>query len=98
MITSRWPQQSDVVITQAVDGFWTHRALDGSHTPSRVHTLAAAVASGGLIADRDHVDLWLWEANRQFRVLVNCRRVREHDRIVHRIPAGASWRSNALEE
>ena len=99
MIKSHRPQRGDVVITRAVDGFWTHRPLDGSHTPSRVDTLEAAVASGGLMAARAHVDLWLWEANRQFQVLVNCRRVHEPDRglFTASLPV-ASWRSDALEE
>ncbi len=47
-----------LVITLAVDGFWTHRPSDDSRTPGKGDTLQAAIASGGLIADLEQVDLW----------------------------------------
>ena len=75
MITRQRPQYGDLVITKAADGFWTYRSLflDDSHTPSKVDTLEAAVASGGLIAYLEQVDLWLMDDDIQFRVLVNGR-------------------------
>ncbi len=73
-IKSQRPQRGDVVITQAVDGFWTHRPLDDRHTPGKVDTLEAAVASGKLIADLERVDLWLVNNYTQLSLLVNCRR------------------------
>ena len=79
MIEPTKPQRGDVVITQTVDGFWTHRHLDDSHTPGKGDTLQAAIASGGLIAAREQVDLWLMDDDRQLWVLVNCRRVSEPD-------------------
>ena len=80
MIEPKWPQRCDVVITQTVDGFLTHRQLDDSHTPGKGDTLQAVIASGGLIADLEQVDLWLMDDNLQLCVLVNCRRVSEPDR------------------
>ena len=74
MIKPQRPQHGDLVITEAVDGFWTHRPLDAGHTPGKADTLEAAVASGGLIAYLEHVDLWLMDDHMQFRVLVNCRK------------------------
>ena len=56
MIKPQRPQRGDVVITQVVDGFWTHRPLDDSHTPGKVDTLEAAVASGGLISYLERAD------------------------------------------
>ena len=82
MIESQSPQWGDMVITQTVDGFWTHRLLDGRHTPSIVDTLEAAVGSGGLIAEREHVSLWLWNAHRECRLLVSSRHVRGPERVV----------------
>ena len=75
MIKPKRPQRGDVVITQTVDGFWTHHQLDDSHTPGKGDTLQAAIASGGLIADLEQVDLWLMDDGQQLWVLVNCRRV-----------------------
>ena len=87
MIESQRPRSGDVVITQTADGFWPHRPLDDRHTPARVDTLEAAVASGGWIADREHVDLWLTDDYLQFQVLVNCRHVHEPARAVTRLSA-----------
>ena len=74
MITLQRPQRGDVVITQAVDGFWTSPPLDDSHTPGKADTFEAAVASGGLIAYLERVDLWLMDTHTQLSLLVNCRR------------------------
>ena len=79
MIKPKRPQRGDVVITLAVDGFWTHRPSDDSRTPGKGDTLQAAVASGGLIADLEQVDLWLMDDDLQCWVLVNRRRVSEPD-------------------
>ena len=59
MIERQRPQYGDLVITKDADGFWTSRPsfLDGSHTLSKVDTLEAAVASGGLIACLEQVAL-----------------------------------------
>ena len=73
MIKPQRPQRGDVVITPAVDGFWTHRPLDDSHTPAKVDTLEAAVASGGMISYLERVDLWLMDSHTQLSLLVNCR-------------------------
>ena len=76
MIKPQRPQRGDVVITKAVDGFWTHRPLflGDSHTASKFDTLEVAVVSGGLIAYMEHVDLWLVDNCIQCRVLANCRK------------------------
>ena len=81
MIGQRRPQYGDLVITKISDGFWIHRPPflvlddgDESHTPSKVDTLEAAVASGGLIAYIEQVDLWLMDGHTQFLVLVNGRK------------------------
>ncbi len=71
MIKPQNPQRSDVVITQAVDGFWTHRPLDDP--PGKLDTLEAAVASGKLITHLERVDLWLVNNYTQLSLLVNCR-------------------------
>ena len=84
------PQRGDVVITTAVDGFWTHRPLDDRHTPSKVDTFDAAVASGGLVAWLEQVDLWLVDEDRQVQVLVNCRQLSEPDRVVN-CPSARCW-------
>ena len=75
MIERQRPQYGDLVITKGADGFWTSRPsfLDGSHTLSKVDTLEAAVASGGLIACLEQLDLWLVD-DTQFLVLVNGRK------------------------
>ena len=39
------PQRGDVVITTAVDGFWTHRPLDDRRTPGTADTLEADCSS-----------------------------------------------------
>ena len=72
---------------RAVDRFWTHRQLDDSHIPDKVDTLQAAVASGGLIADLEQVDLWLMDDDLQCWVLVNRRRVSKPDDGVTGLPA-----------
>ena len=81
MIEQRRPRYGDLVITKTTGGFWIHRppflVLDDSHeghAPSKVDTLEEAVASGGLIAYIEQVDLWLMEDHTQFIVLVNGRR------------------------
>ena len=47
--------------------------------------MEAAVASGGLIAYLEQVDLWLMDDDMQFRVLVNCREeaVNKTARLAH---------------
>jgi len=80
-IGQRRPQYGDLVITKISDGFWIHRppflVLDDSdegHTSRKVDTLEAAVASGGLIAYIEQVDLWLMDDHTQFLILVNGRK------------------------
>ncbi len=73
MIKPQGPQRGDVVITQALDGFWTHRPLDDRHTAGKVDTLDGAVASGRVIANLERVDLWLVDSYTQLSLLVTCR-------------------------
>ena len=87
MIKRQRPEYGDLVITKTADGFWTYRPpfLDDSHTPSKVDTLEAAIASAGLSAYLEQVDLWLLDDDMQFRVLVNGRKeaVNKTARLAH---------------
>ncbi len=87
MIKPKRPQRGDVVITRAVDGFWTLRPLEDSHTPGKVQTFEAAIASGGLTADLERVDLWLMDDEMRFWILGNRRRMSEPDHGVNSLPA-----------
>ena len=80
MLGQRRPQYGDLIITRASDGFWIYRPpflvlddSDESPVSSKVDTLEAAVASGGLIAYIEQVDLWLMDEDTQFLILVNGR-------------------------
>ena len=87
MIKPKRPQRGDVVITRAVDGFWTLRPLDDSHTPGKVETFEAALAIGRVTAGLERVDLWFMCDDMQFRKLLNYRQVSESDHGVDSLPA-----------